>query len=784
MNSRTCALLLFVVVSLTSAMIQQPEIINSNLEKKIEYKKIDGTEMLWKQQHNFLKTNSISDTNFALEDSIEFYKINVIFSVLNGPNLDEYVLVPSTLQGQGSHCCVYVADDEWRGIGSDDTGITNQDVMQIIECFDNNIYPIETEVFSELPDFGFGDRVTILLTDIEDNYPSSSEWIGGYFYYNNYLPQEQFPESNECHMLVIDTNPTIINNPNNEFKKTLEEGLATIAHEYQHLLHFWSDPYETTWVNEGQSDFAEFITLGSIPVSHLTYFLAFHSVNLEEWDSGDVHTVENYGASFLYMQYLYENFGGSSIISDIHNDEFQGRDSISKYLIQHGTNFKDVFTDWSLANLLDNPSLRGESSSALGYYNIDIPSDNTNNISVINYLWHGLNWDYGPFPFQEEYEGMDGVYPTPDQGYWKDTQHQLDANYFRYLASETPSALNFEFLGNGTSNGSAYLVIPRKGQLAWYSGRDNHLNSGKKHILSQSFDFSKLSSPCMKIDTWFDIEHGYDFGYVEISDDGGTTWSNLDDVGGVMTKYLAPNSIGREAFAFSGQSGSWKHDVTFDLSDYAGQNSVVIRFVYSTDHMVLGEGWVVDNIRFLDGDNVYCSGSDTSDSSWYASGWEHSDTSYNLDWTVYLVGYPYDGAPAQKDIYKMSLDPETQDGTISLSGLGSKYHQIVIVPSLIINNNNNREFEYFHRGWVESYENRVPNTYPLYNTIQSKINVAILNLQNSLYKNNKNIEPEIERNLDKINELVNTASFGANYVFRATQLNKAFSILSDLLSQL
>ena len=32
---------------------------------------------------------------------------------------------------------------------------------------------------------------------------------------------------------------------------------GTFAHEWQHLLHYYTDPFEATWINEGLSDFAQ-----------------------------------------------------------------------------------------------------------------------------------------------------------------------------------------------------------------------------------------------------------------------------------------------------------------------------------------------------------------------------------------------------------------------------------------------------------------------------------------------------------------------------------------------
>lgn len=77
--------------------------------------------------------------------------------------------------------------------------------------------------------------------------------------------------------------------------------------------------------------------------------------------------------------------------------------------------------------------------------------------------------------------------------------------------------------------------------------------------------------------TFFSIEDGFDFGYVEASADGGTSWKIVDQV--------------------NGSSGGWVKR-TPDLSAFAGE-SVLLRFRYQTDtfvDLVLFEGWYVDDI--------------------------------------------------------------------------------------------------------------------------------------------------------------------------------------------
>lgn len=74
--------------------------------------------------------------------------------------------------------------------------------------------------------------------------------------------------------------------------------------------------------------------------------------------------------------------------------------------------------------------------------------------------------------------------------------------------------------------------------------------------------------------TYYSLESGYDYGYVEISTNGGNTWQQLGD-------------------SFNGNSGGWIR-VERDLRDYTG--AVLIRFRMTSDVSVTYEGWYIDDI--------------------------------------------------------------------------------------------------------------------------------------------------------------------------------------------
>lgn|GEM_PF-566872 len=97
----------------------------------------------------------------------------------------------------------------------------------------------------------------------------------------------------------------------------------------------------------------------------------------------------------------------------------------------------------------------------------------------------------------------------------------------------------------------------------------------------------------------YDIESTYDGGVVEISSDGGATWS---DLGSAMTSNGYNETLvsgtsnplaGRQAF--SGSSAGYQQ-TSVDLSAWAG-GQVLLRWRVGTDSSVGATGWYVDNVE-------------------------------------------------------------------------------------------------------------------------------------------------------------------------------------------
>ena len=273
-----------------------------------------------------------------------------------------------TLRAVGQKIEVWVANDTAFPAGDcrtqipNTTTVTDAQAQAFVEEFDNTMYPQETATFSTPPDrdgsnailgpdangnggdySGGGDKTVALIDNVRDDnfydFPAASTYIAGFF-------SSQFNELFDRNVMTIDafdwahrtgTNPpdepTADVCTSRPARPRLYEG--TFAHEWQHLLHYYTDPFETTWMNEGLSDFAQTLTGyvdGTRTVfdrgadSHLYCFQGFGSVqtpfnpnprdcggpenSLNLWGEGvPAHVLADYGNAYSLMLYLYDHYG-------------------------------------------------------------------------------------------------------------------------------------------------------------------------------------------------------------------------------------------------------------------------------------------------------------------------------------------------------------------------------------------------------------------------------------------------------------------------------------------
>lgn len=188
----------------------------------------------------------------------------------------------------------------------------------------------------------------------------SSNGIGGPNLYGFFRPNDAFSKaqistSNEGEILYM--NATY-------FGGDMFDGLATVAHEFQHMCNFnqkyvregaFNGTNEDDTLNEGQSVLAEEKAGFSMnaPGGGNSFVYGAARAYLQSPHTYPFFTFDNYnadyGKGYLLMKYLHDRFGEDAI-RRIATSPAVGRNNIAN---QIGVPFGTLFQDWALANLLD-----------------------------------------------------------------------------------------------------------------------------------------------------------------------------------------------------------------------------------------------------------------------------------------------------------------------------------------------------------------------------------------------------------------------------------------------
>ncbi len=209
---------------------------------------------------------------------------------------------------------------------------------------DSGIKAIAETTFGDPPDIDDNGKLYILLVDVRDGYISgeSDTYVAGYF-----DPADQTYGGNHADIIYLDTNPGILAGGD------IETQIGTLAHEYQHLIHFGSDENEETWIDEGLSELST--ALMGLPHRDYTYYIVNTNTRLDEFNN----LLADYARSGLFLIYSWVQLGNDFVRELVANPD-QGIPAFESTL-NHvgGPGFNDHVYNWHLANFLQTTGTYG-----------------------------------------------------------------------------------------------------------------------------------------------------------------------------------------------------------------------------------------------------------------------------------------------------------------------------------------------------------------------------------------------------------------------------------------
>jgi immune inhibitor A len=445
-----------------------------------------------------------------------------------------------------------------------DVSYSEADLKRLGDTFENQMYPTDREFFGSESNPGVDNDPHIFILYVRGTGASNAGYFSTPDEYNPLV--KEYSNGHEMFFFNADN-----------MDLGAEDTYGTLAHEFQHMIHWNTDRNETSWLNEGFSMVAEL--LNGYPIYFDYYYVSDPDVNLTDWSPDPGSNGPHYGQSFLYLAYFLDRFGEDATKSVVKHQE-NGLVSIDETLAElnitdpqsgNTVTADDVFMDWAATMWLMDESV-GD-----GRYH------------------------YNNYPDAPTITVAEPVSSCPQSSGGSVNQYGID---YYTISCSGDYTLHF----NGSTVVGLLPVDANSGKYAFWSNKGDESDM----TLTREFDFTNVSAPItLSFSMWYDLETDYDYIFLEASTDG-ETWEILTTPSGTGED-PSGNSYG---WGYNGQTNDWKNE-DVDLSQFAGQK-VQIRFEYITDAAVNGEGFLLDDVH-IDAIN-YQSDFEADEGGWEAVG--------------------------------------------------------------------------------------------------------------------------------------------------------------------
>src|SRR5450759_1437998 len=399
------------------------------------------------------------------------------------------------------------------------------DAKNLIDTFENKIYPTDREFFGSEWTPGVDDDPHIYIIYARNLGGN----VAGFFNSGDEFPPQISQYSNAHESFYIDSSQNLSD----------QYTYGTLAHECQHMIHWYQDRNECSFLNEGFSELATF--LNGYDNGGFDYFYTINpDMPLTDWLGGAGDNSAHYGANFLFVTYFLDRFGKTATQALVHDqqnalasvDDVLQQLNITDPLTKKPVTADDFFLDWTLANYIH------DSSVADG-----------------RYIYH----NYPASPTTSDTE----VVSQCPSGPGSRTVNPYGVDYIR-ITCPGSYAINF----TGSTLTDLLPTDPHSGLYAFWSNKGDESDM----TLTRQFDLSGVSSPVqLSYWTWYDLEKDYDYVFLEASTDG-VSWKILTTPSGTADN-PSGNSYG---WGYNGKSSGWIQE-NVDLSQFAGK-VVSLRF--------------------------------------------------------------------------------------------------------------------------------------------------------------------------------------------------------------
>lgn len=174
--------------------------------------------------------------------------------------------------------------------------------------------------------FGAEPENTFNGLDVNDFYilMSSKIYTAGYFYSGDLYPKTTVASSNEKKIFYLQY-PV----DSTDLPRSITDLSATMAHEFQHMIHFFQNKNQVAWIDEAMSGYAEQVNGYKIEngqnqskaLQVQKYLEKVGQISLQQWhgenelDGNIVHA--HYGKAYLIGTWLAQNYGSSGSVQNL-----------------------------------------------------------------------------------------------------------------------------------------------------------------------------------------------------------------------------------------------------------------------------------------------------------------------------------------------------------------------------------------------------------------------------------------------------------------------------------